>query len=168
MLHSDGDYYLSATVPEYDRIELRRAKSLGELGKVKAEVIWKKHDKGPMSHHIWAPGIHFINGKWYIYFVAGKAEAVWDIRMYVLENASQNPFEGKWERIGHNVNEGPSVIHRNGHLFMTYSASATDANYCLGLLTADQNADLLDPASWKKSPEPVFKGNAVKETQSNP
>jgi hypothetical protein len=42
---------------------------------------------------------------------------------------------------------------------MTYSASATDANYCLGLLTADENADPLDPKSWRKSPEPVFKSH---------
>ena len=39
---------------------------------------------------------------------------------------------------------------------MTYSASATDANYCLGLLSADENADLLDAASWTKSPRPVL------------
>ncbi len=39
---------------------------------------------------------------------------------------------------------------------MTYSASATDANYCMGLLTASADANLLDPASWEKSPKPVF------------
>ncbi len=42
---------------------------------------------------------------------------------------------------------------------MTYSASATDANYCMGLLTADADADLLDPANWSKSPTPVFTSN---------
>ncbi|MBT2489788.1 glycoside hydrolase family 43 protein [Streptomyces sp. ISL-96] len=67
--------------------------------------------------------------------------------------------EYDWERIGFKVNEGPSVIRRNGRLFMTYSASATDANYCLGLLTADENADLLAPGTWKKSPVPVFTSN---------
>ena len=40
---------------------------------------------------------------------------------------------------------------------MTYSASGTDANYCMGLLTADEDSDLLDPASWTKSKTPVFK-----------
>jgi hypothetical protein len=39
---------------------------------------------------------------------------------------------------------------------MTFSASATDARYAMGLLTADADADLMDPASWVKSPEPVF------------
>lgn len=227
-LHKDGWYYLTATVPENDRIELRRAKSIGGLSTAKVEVLWRKHETGAMGHHIWAPEIHFLDGKWYIYFAAGRAEAIWDIRMYVLENDSANPFEGKWvekgqmkmnwdsftldgnvfehkgaryftwaqsvpeesgtsvfiakmdtpwsisgnqvkitrpefqwERNGHNVNEAPITLHRNGRIFLTYSASATDANYCLGMLTADENADLLDPASWKKSPEPVFKSSSV-------
>ena len=227
-LHSDGFYYFTATVPAYDRIELRRARTIGELPTAETKTIWRKHETGPMGAHIWAPEIHFIDGKWYVYFAAGDANAIWNIRMYVLENPSANPLEGEWtekgqikmewesftldattfthrgvrylawaqslpnvrgtsifiakmdtpwsitgrqvmvtkpdqpwERIGHNVNEGPSVLIRNGRVFMTYSASATDANYCLGLLTADENADLLDPASWKKSPAPVFKSDAL-------
>ncbi len=39
---------------------------------------------------------------------------------------------------------------------MTYSASGTDHNYKVGLLTADVDADLLDPNAWQKSKEPVF------------
>jgi GH43 family beta-xylosidase len=54
------------------------------------------------------------------------------------------------------VNEVPAVIKRNGRIFLTYSASATDFNYCMGLLAADENSDLLDPASWKKSQAPVY------------
>jgi hypothetical protein len=61
-----------------------------------------------------------------------------------------------WEIQGFKVNEGPAVIIRNRRVFMTFSASATDARYCIGLLTADADADLVDPASWVKSPEPVF------------
>jgi hypothetical protein len=65
-----------------------------------------------------------------------------------------------WEIRGFRVNEGPAVIVRNNRVFMTYSASATDANYCLGLLTASASADPLNPASWTKSPNPVFVSNA--------
>ncbi|MDF6022060.1 glycoside hydrolase family 43 protein [Streptomyces sp. JH34] len=68
--------------------------------------------------------------------------------------------EHDWERVGFAVNEGPAVLQRNGRVFMTYSASATDANYCVGLLTAGQGSDLMDPASWAKSPQPVFTGSA--------
>ncbi|MNJ55326.1 Extracellular exo-alpha-(1-_5)-L-arabinofuranosidase precursor [compost metagenome] len=42
---------------------------------------------------------------------------------------------------------------------MSYSASATNHNYCMGLLYADEDADLLDPMSWSKSPVPVFQTN---------
>jgi hypothetical protein len=67
--------------------------------------------------------------------------------------------EHEWERRKYDVNEGPAVIIRNGRVFMTYSASAIDANYCLGLLTASADADLLDAKSWSKSPVPVFKSS---------
>ena len=61
-----------------------------------------------------------------------------------------------WERHGFWVNEGPAVIQRNGKIFMTYSASDTGVNYCMGMLTADADSDLLDPRSWKKERYPVL------------
>lgn len=59
------------------------------------------------------------------------------------------------------VNEAPAVLVKNGRVFMTYSASATDANYAMGMLTASAGADLLDAASWTKSPLPVFASSAT-------
>jgi GH43 family beta-xylosidase len=64
-----------------------------------------------------------------------------------------------WETRGYKVNEGAAVIIRHGRVFMTYSASATDHRYTMGLLWADEDADLLDPNSWNKSPQPVFSTN---------
>ncbi|MGX9219707.1 glycoside hydrolase family 43 protein [Massilia varians] len=229
-LHGDGYYYYTATVPEYDRIELRRTRSLNQLGKAEAKVVWRKHAGGPMSRHIWAPELHHIDGKWYLYFTAGREDAPFDIRLYVLENAAANPLEGQWiergqlktgwesfaldattfvikgqrylawtqkpptadrhmtavylakmdtplsiqgpatllttpdyawEKMTHHVNEAPAVLVKNGRVFMTYSASATDASYSLGLLTAAESANLLDPAVWTKSPLPVFRTNAA-------
>jgi GH43 family beta-xylosidase len=61
-----------------------------------------------------------------------------------------------WETIRFAVNEGPYAVVRNGKVFITYSAAGTGAEYCVGLLSADADADLLDAASWAKSPEPVF------------
>jgi GH43 family beta-xylosidase len=62
-----------------------------------------------------------------------------------------------WEIQGFKVNEGPAILKHAGRVFLTYSASATDARYCLGMLTANADADLMDPRSWSKSPSPVFK-----------
>jgi len=61
-----------------------------------------------------------------------------------------------WERHGYWVNEGPAVLQRNGKIFVTYSASDTGINYCMGMLTADADSDLLDPLSWKKERYPVL------------
>ena len=66
-----------------------------------------------------------------------------------------------WEEQGPvKVDEGPEVLRHDGELFLVFSAShcSTDS-YALGMLRASSNSDLLDPASWKKSPQPVFVGS---------
>ena len=236
-LHTDGWYYFTASVPAYDAIILRRAKTLAGLADAEEKVIWTKHKSGPMSKHIWAPELHYLFGKWYVYFAGGEEEDIWKIRPYVLECQGQDPyvdsciekgkmrrapedefsfeafsldatvFENKgewyyvwaekvgvgkqisnlyiakmengytlktvqvllttpdydWERVGFWVNEGPSVIHHDGRLFLTYSASETGTAYCVGMLTADEDSDLLDPRSWSKERYPVLKSFPDKE-----
>jgi hypothetical protein len=62
-----------------------------------------------------------------------------------------------WETAGGaTVNEGPAVIQKNGKVFMTFSAAATSAVYCMGMLTASASANLLSASSWAKNPNPVF------------
>ena len=56
-----------------------------------------------------------------------------------------------WERHGFWVNEGPAVIQKDGKVFMTYSASDTGVHYCMGMMTADADADLLDPPPGKRA-----------------
>ena len=53
--HTDGNYYFTASVPEYDRIELRCAPTIEGLVEAESKVIWRKHERGTMSKHIWAP-----------------------------------------------------------------------------------------------------------------
>lgn len=229
--HSDGYYYFTASVPEYDRIEVRRATTIQALNEAEPVVVWRKYESGPLSANIWAPEIHYIDGKWYIYFAAARTtetrDGLFDHRMYVLECADENPLTGTWvergqiktrwesfaldattfehrgirylvwaqkdpqirgnsnlyiaemenpwtirepqvmiskpeydwEKIGFLVNEGPAVLKRNGKIFISYSGSATDHHYCMGLLSASEDSDLLDPNSWTKSPVPVFQSN---------
>jgi len=225
--HSDGFYYFTGSVPAYDRIELLKAASLQELAFAEPTVVWRKHLEGEMGAHIWAPELHYIDGKWYIYFAAGRTDAIWNIRIYVLENDSPDPTQGEWiekgevktkwdsfsldatgfenrgvryfvwaqkdpeiegntnlyisemenpwtlrgeqvmittpefewEREGFLVNEGAAILKKNGRIFLTYSGSATDHRYRMGMLTANENSDLLDPASWSKSPTPVFQSD---------
>ena len=57
------------------------------------------------------------------------------------------------------MDEGPGVIKHGGKIFITFSGSGTDSLYCVDLLYADEKADLLDAASWKKLPYPVFQSS---------
>lgn len=227
--HTDGYYYFTASVPLYDRIELRRATTIAGLATAPTVDAWHKPETGPYSELVWAPELHFNDGAWYVYFAAAPSRAIKDAlfqhRMYAIRNRHANPLEGEWEfmgqvdtgidsfcldattfthkgtlyylwaqkdpaiegnsnlyiapmktpwqiegapillskpehdweTIGFWVNEGPSVLRRNGKIFISYSASATDHNYAMGLLWADEDADLLDPHSWTKSAQPVLR-----------
>ena len=53
-----------------------------------------------MGAHIWAPEIHFIDGRWYVYFAAGATDNIWAIRMYVLEGTGANPLTASWTEKG--------------------------------------------------------------------
>jgi GH43 family beta-xylosidase len=226
--HSDGYYYFTASVPQYDRIEIRRATTIAGLAGATPKDVWTKPDSGPYSELLWAPELHFNEGAWYVYFAAAPSRDIKDDlfqhRMYCVRNQNPNPLEGEWEFMGqvdtgidtfcldattftHKgqlyylwaqkdreirgnsnlyiapmrnpwtiagkpvmlskpeydweierfwVNEGPSVVKRNGKVFISYSASGTGIEYAMGLLWADEDADLLDPASWTKSKEPVL------------
>lgn len=231
----DGFYYFTASYPAYqnvdngyDRIILRRSYTVTGLRTAEEKTIWFAHEKGNMAKHIWAPEIHFIKGKWYIFFAAGDSDNVWNIRPYVLMCEGLDPindawrekgkiqatsedkksftefsldmtyFENKgkhyliwaeklgdsslfmaetnpdepwkltslpilltkpeypWEKVRHAVNEGPSVLNTDEKIFIFFSASGTGEEYCMGMLFADINSDLMNISSWEKLPNPVF------------
>ena len=76
ILRHQESYYFIASVPEYDRLEIRRSATLEGLRDAQPVVVWRKPDSGPMSQLIWAPELHEIDGKWYIYF-APATPTIW-------------------------------------------------------------------------------------------
>ena len=82
--HDNGMYYFTASVPAFDLIILRCASTLEGLKDAEEKIVWRMHESGPMSLNIWAPEIHYVCGKWYIYFAAGEKKDVWKIRPWVL------------------------------------------------------------------------------------
>lgn len=76
--------------------------------------------------------------------------------------------EYDWEMRGNvRVNEGPAVLKHGGKLYLAYSASAVDYNYCIGILEAKEEEDLLSPGAWKKYAYP-FLGSADFKDQCGP
>ncbi len=66
-----------------------------------------------------------------------------------------------WDRTGTTVDEGPYVIQRDGKVYMTFSGSSVSNTYLVGLLTAEQGADLLDAANWKETGYPILTAESV-------
>ena len=67
--------------------------------------------------------------------------------------------EYPWDCATHpTINEGPAVLIHGSTVNLAYSASGswTD-NYCIGLLTAQCNADLADPTVWSKRDTPILR-----------
>ncbi len=231
----DGYYYFTASYPAfenvdngYDRIILRKSETVIGLAAAEEHIIWRAHNKGVMSKHIWAPEIHYIGGKWYVFFASGEMENVWNIRPFVLVCEGKDPIndnwielgkmqasegdeysfndfsldmtyfenngkhyviwaekvgdssllmaeidekepnkliskpilltkpEYEWEKVRHRVNEGASVLKTDDKIYVFFSASGTGAEYCIGKLYADKNADLMDVNSWTKCTTPAL------------
>ena len=233
----EGKYYYTQGC-EY-KIQLWETDDISNLSNATIKEVWTPTDPSN-SHHLWAPEIHRIDNKWYIYFTADDGNMD-NHQIYVIENESANPMEGQFVMKGriptdknnnwaihastfeHNgqrymiwcgwqkrridietqciyiatmenpwtlssdriliskpefewecqwvnpdgsktaypihVNEAPQFIpsKNKDRLCIFYSASGSwTPYYCVGLLTADANADLLLPSSWKKSPNPVL------------
>lgn len=231
-IYKNGYYYYTNSTGS--NITLWKTKNIADLKTAEKKVVYMPPSTGPYSRELWAPEIHFLDGKWYVYFAADSGRNI-NHRLWVLENSSADPLQGEWimkgkletpqdkwsidgslfeynnqlyliwsgwegdvngqqniyiakmknpwtvegervkisspelpwETYGElhdsenppqvNVNEGPEVLVHGNKLFLIYSASGcwTD-HYALGMLTATAGSNLMDPASWKKSPQPVF------------
>ncbi|MBR6785731.1 MAG: family 43 glycosylhydrolase [Clostridia bacterium] len=233
----DGYYYFTASYPMYgesdsegyDRIILRRAKTVSGLADAEEKTIWDEKDSAKSHRFIWAPEIHKIGGKWYVLFAAsGSADNVWDIDCHIIMCEGDDPYndpwvdKGKftacegdefsfrgfsldmtyfecagkhyvawaqnggnsnvylatidpdepwkttapamlltkpeydWERVRIPVNEGAAALIEGGKVYLAFSASATGPEYCIGLMTAEENADLLNLESWHKCDKPIL------------
>ncbi len=103
-------------------------------------------------------------GRWYVIWPQSNDYS----SLYIAEINKDEPWkcisnsvkisipEYSWERQVENVNEGPSVIKNNGKIYVAFSAAGTGPEYCIGLLSIDEDADMLDAASWKKQGYPVL------------
>ena len=80
--------------------------------------------------YLWAQKSPDITGNSNIYLA--ELENPWMIKGQPVMLSKP---EYDWECRGFWVNEGPAVLSHGDRLFISYSASATDENYCMGLLS---------------------------------
>lgn len=120
-----GVFYYTST--QRDRITLWRTRDITDLAHAEQRTIWTPPATGANSHLIWAPELHRLHGKWYIYYTATAAGFGDDAHrgVFVLENEARDPFEAKWIDRGR-VNtqragiDGTVFEHR-GRTYFAYS-----------------------------------------------
>lgn len=87
-----GFYYFTHT--GHDRIPMRRARSLAELGEAEEATIWR--DDHPMRRkEMWAPELYQLDGpngrRWYLYYTASDGQDL-NHRCFVLEGQPDDPM----------------------------------------------------------------------------
>jgi GH43 family beta-xylosidase len=90
----DGYYYFLST--KGNKIAITKTISMSLLAAMPETVVWTPTAGTDHSSDIWAPELHFLSGKWYIYFAADDTGGDDNHRMFVLENANADPTTGTW------------------------------------------------------------------------
>ncbi|MCD2323906.1 glycoside hydrolase family 43 protein [Sphingomonas sp. IC-56] len=122
----DGStYYYMHTLG--DRLAIRATHDLTRLAQAEEVVVWRPAPTGPNARSIWAPELHRIDGKWYLYYTAADAQHDDDAHrgIFVLENASADPRQGQWIDRGqlktqHTGIDGTTFAH-GGKRYFVYS-----------------------------------------------
>lgn len=248
IFYKDGYYYFSSShmvsgeVPrqQYDRIIIKRATTIDGLrDSTDTKTIYSRTSTtNDFSPHIWAPEVHYVFGRWVVYFAMPDSftnanqwaikcqvaslpvgtdiwadNATWtietvqttalandtcaghdfDIDMTTFDHGGVTyavfsckyddqarlkiarmsdyrtlydttaypivELQGPDTTIERRVNlvvEAPTVIAANGKVWLSYSSGSTNATYSMGVLWADEDADLLRKSSWHKLPYPLM------------
>ena len=86
----NGKYYALAA-SDGDSLSMITADRVEDLGSAKPTVVYRAEKGKPYSKQLWAPELHIIDGKCYIYVACDDGNNH-NHRMYVLENGSDDPM----------------------------------------------------------------------------
>ena len=130
-IYNDGYYYYTNTTGR--NVTIWKTKNMGDLIKAEKKIVWTPPATGPYSKEIWAPEIHLLKGKWYIYFAADSGNN-FNHRLYVLENAAKDPLRGEWTMKGKLTTPedkwaiDASVFENKGKIYLIWSGWKDDVN----------------------------------------
>ncbi|HEV2692478.1 MAG TPA: family 43 glycosylhydrolase [Verrucomicrobiae bacterium] len=90
VIFKDGNYYVCNSGPENPTaVCVSKSPSLLDRGEV--VKVWEDGDN---YRRVFAPELHFIDGKWYIYFCADVRSENWRHMAVVLVAKTDNPLDG--------------------------------------------------------------------------
>jgi GH43 family beta-xylosidase len=129
--YKDGFYYYTNTLG--DSLIIWKTKDIADLRNSPKKTIWIPPAGEKYSREIWAPEIHFLDNKWYMYFAADDGKNR-NHRLYVLENPSKDPLLGTWTFKGALAEASNkwaidgSVFTYKGQLYLIWSGWEGDEN----------------------------------------
>lgn len=93
--HGDSYFYMNTLG---NRLAIRKVRDITRLADAPEVTVWTPPAKGPNAVSIWAPELHRIDGRWYIYYTAAEPGHDDDAHrgIFVLENADVDPTRGTW------------------------------------------------------------------------
>jgi GH43 family beta-xylosidase len=89
-----GGYYYYSESRNKRHIYIRRSRTIGGIGQDAGVRVWSLPARGLNSDNIWAPEVHLIDGRWFIYYAADDGDNH-NHRMWVLEAEGADP-RGKY------------------------------------------------------------------------
>jgi GH43 family beta-xylosidase len=92
----EGSLLLIQSARNDRQIVIKRFHDLHRMDRNEKTVIWDPRGKGDHSREIWAPELHHLDGRWYVYYTASDGENR-NHRMYVLE--ADHPL-GPYREVG--------------------------------------------------------------------
>ncbi len=95
VIQKDTNYYVTITFG--DKLGIYKTNKMSDLKNAPLYNIWTPPATGSYSGDIWAPELHYLQGKWYMYFAADSNNINSTHRIYVLENAGSDPTQGSWQ-----------------------------------------------------------------------
>jgi len=95
-------------------------------------MVWEPEPDRPYSEELWAPELHFLAGKWYIYVAADDGDNE-NHRMYVLESETTDAmgnytFRGKIAAATDKWAIDGTVMQHEGELYFIWSGWEGDVN----------------------------------------
>jgi GH43 family beta-xylosidase len=130
-IYKDGYYYYMHTTGK--NLTVWKTRNLADLKNAEKKIVWTPPDRGPYSKQVWAPELHFLRGKWYIYFAADDGRNATH-RLWVIENPSPDPLQGEWRMKGKLADPSDkwaidgSVFEHRGRLYLVWSGWEGDEN----------------------------------------
>ncbi|MGW6929186.1 family 43 glycosylhydrolase [Lentzea sp. NPDC054927] len=121
----NGYYYL-ATTTWNSTITMRRSRTLAGLSSAADTVLFTLSGRPNGCCNMWAPEFHLLNGRWYLYYVAGQNVPDYNPtqRLHVLESSGTDPMGPYTFKadLGSTWELDPSILQHNGKLYLMGSA----------------------------------------------